>query len=149
MLKTARLVDREVAVMHLIDDQILSGNKRAAVGTPSLGIGFGHVQHRTTLAINANGCGPYARTFTHELAVILHVKGVEHPLQVALDSSLPKRSTILSTFQVDGFYRFSSQARLVDAQFHLLGIGVGLNREFTRPGAISNPGASVNGLRYE
>ena len=145
--KAARLVDGEVAVVHLIQDEVLSGNAGTFVGTPASRVGVGHVNDGAALAVHAHGGSPNARALSAEFAAILHIKGVELTLEVALNGGLP--DPCLGTFHVDGLDRFAAQAVLVDAQFDLLGIVVGLYREITRAGGIGDPGASVHCLWYE
>ena len=145
--KATRLVDGKVAVVHLIQDKVLGGNAGTFVGTPASRVGVGHVNDGATLAVHSHGGCPDTRALSAEFAAILHIKGVELTLEVALNGGLP--DPCLGTFHVDGLDRFAAQAVLVDAQFDLLGIVVGLYREITRAGGIGDPGASVHCLWYE
>ena len=131
-------------MVHLIQDEILGGYVGTLVGVPALGIGLVHVNDGTALAIHAYGGGPDARALPEELAVILHVKGVELAVQVPLDGSLPQRAARFVAFHVDGLDGFASLTILIDAQFHLLGIVVGLYSKGARAGGVVNPGASVH-----
>ena len=147
--EASRLVNREVAMMHLIEDEVLGRDAGTGVGVPTGGVGIGHVDNGTTLAVHAHCRSPYTGTLAVKLAAILHVEGVELAFQVALDSGLPQRATCLSPFHVNGLDRLAPQSVLVDAQFHLLSVLVGLHAESARTGAIGDPGACVDGLRYE
>ena len=149
IIKAARLVDGEVAVVHLIEDEILGRNVRSLIVLPTFRVGLFHIDNSAALAVHAYCGGPNARALAAELATVFHVKGVEHTLQVSLNGGIPHGAARLGSLHVNGLDGFAAQAVLVDAQFHLLGIIIGLYCKTARAGAIVDPSASVEQLWYE
>ena len=149
VLDAAGLIDGEVTMVHLVDDQVLGSDVRPLVSAPALRVGINHIDDGAAMAVNAHCCGPDSRALAHELATILHVKGVEHALQVTLDTGLPQRTARSIALHVDGLDGLAAQASLIDAQFHLLGALVGLNRKSASAGAVGDPIASVDNLWYD
>ncbi len=77
--------DREVAVVHLIDDEVcrrMSGE--AMVVGPAIGVGLLEVDDGPTLAVDTNGLGKDTRRVAEP-----DVKGIELPFQVAFDGGRP------------------------------------------------------------
>ena len=74
-------VDGEVAVVHLVDDEVGGAvDVWASVFVPSFGIGRLEVDDGCSPAVDANGCGEGAGTFAAP-----HVEGVVLAFEVALD----------------------------------------------------------------
>ena len=136
-------------VANAEDDQVLGSDVRPLVSAPALRVGINHIDDGAAMAVNAHCCGPDSRALAHELAAILHVKGVEQALQVALDTGLPQRTARSIALHVDGLDGLAAQASLIDAQFHLLGALVGFNRKSASAGAVGDPIASVDNLWYD
>ena len=150
VLDTARLVDGEVPVVHLIDDEVLRRNCGTLVIVPTLRIGLCHVDNGSALAVGAHCGGPDTGALAKELAAVFHVEGVELALQVTLDGGLPHGAARLgATLHVDRLDGLAAQSILVDAQFHLLGVVVGLQRKGARAGVVVNSSASVSSQWYE
>ena len=148
VLDVARLVNREVPVVHLINDEVLGRDGRPCVGGPSLRIGLRHVDDGTALAVHADCGGPHTGALAAELTVVLHVEGVELALQVLFDRNLPQGAAVnrLGALHVDRLDGLAVEAVIVDAQLHLLGIIVSLKREGALGRAVGDPSTGVGGL---
>ena len=142
MGKAARVIDGEIAVVHLVEDEIPGGNVGTLVVVPAMRIGLVHVNDSTALAVHAHGGCPDTWALAAELAAILHVEGVELALQVTLDFGLPPilARVVRIQFHVDRLDGFATLTIFIDAQLHLLGVAVGLDAEVGSIRAIQCPG---------
>ncbi len=123
---------REVAVVQLVDHEVFAGNVGAAVLGPALGVGVAHVDDGAALAVHAHSLGFGSRALAQEVLAIFHVEGVELALEVALERGLIGGQLpllVAHAFHLDGFHRLAACALVVDAQYHGLGTGQGVELE--------------------
>ena len=115
MLQFRRFVDREVAVVHLVDDEVGGRlHDGASVLFPSFGVGVFHVDDSPSLSVHADSLGEDARSFSSS-----DVEGVESSHEVALNGCCP-----LFVGRAFHLYRLECLAALpfvIEAQGYALG----------------------------
>ena len=92
-------IDREVAMVHLVDNQICRRFcDRTLITAPVLRIGAGHIDDGATLTVGTYGLGKDTRALA-----LTHVEGVELSHQVALDGGCPAFvASLLHFYAFDG-----------------------------------------------
>ena len=108
--------DGEVAVVHLVDDEI--GRRLGdgmAILCPTFGIGGTEVDDGAPLAVDSYGLGKDTRTLAEA-----HVEGVELSHQIASDISLPL--LVGSALHLDGLDGFASLTIAIETEGDALGI---------------------------
>ena len=142
-------MDREVAVVHLIDDDVGRLDFRTYVFGPAFGVGFGPVDYGGTIAVHAHRLRCNALGFREPFAGLLHAEGVELAFEVFPYGLFPKALTAMSHSQF--LISFTFKPVSIEAELHCIsrwspegefGLGVcidtffvGIFRDFDLPGS--------------
>ena len=106
-------MNRVVAVMHLIDDGVFRPCKRGShILCPAFRVGAAKVYHRTAPAVHTHRLGEDARRLFH----IVHLEGVELPLQVAAHAACP--CPVFAASHSHCLLRLAAQAFRIQTQPH-------------------------------
>ena len=142
-------MDREVAVVHLIDDDVGRLDFRTYVFGPAFGVGFGPVDYGGAVAVHAHRLRCNALSFREPFAGLLHAEGVELAFEIFTYCLFPQSFAPEAHFYGSESIPFKPVS--IETKFHCIsrgspegefGLGVcidtffvGIFRDFDLPGS--------------
>ena len=130
--------NREIAMMHLIDDMVFEINCRAHILSPFCRVGLGQVNDSTTATVHTHCLGKDAWILAHILTIIFHVKSIELALEVALHFAGPLVFASLYALEVNLLEHIAFFTSIVDAHSHGLSVIVGVQEKRSGLGGVGH-----------